>query len=109
MTSYTGMEESEKHNGHVELNPGPVTPNQSSTLSTNYPCGICQKKVKDSHHAQSSLCDKCELWFHTDYVEFPISNYSTLLALFGFVQTVDTLIIHNYTQGERLQHFAVIL
>ena len=30
--------------GQVELNPGPVTPNQSSALSTNYPCGICQKK-----------------------------------------------------------------
>ena len=30
--------------GEVELNPGPVSPNQSSTLSTNYPCGICQKK-----------------------------------------------------------------
>ena len=28
----------------VELNPGPNTPNQSSTFSTNYPCGICQKK-----------------------------------------------------------------
>ena len=50
--------------GQVELNPGPITPNQSSTLSTNYPCGICQKKVNDSHHAL--LCDKCELWFHTD-------------------------------------------
>ena len=30
--------------GPVELNPGPVTPNKSSTFSTNYPCGICQKK-----------------------------------------------------------------
>ena len=50
--------------GHVELNPVPITPNHSSSFSTNYPCGICQKKVKDSHHAL--LCDKCELWFHTD-------------------------------------------
>ena len=46
----------------VELNPGLITPNQSSTFSTNYPCGICQKKVKDSHHAL--LCDKCELISH---------------------------------------------
>ena len=27
--------------GQVELNPGPVIPNQSSTFSTNYPCGMC--------------------------------------------------------------------
>ena len=30
--------------GQVELNPGPVTSNQSSAISTNYPCSICQKK-----------------------------------------------------------------
>ena len=36
--------------GQVEIYPGPTT-NQSSTLSTNYPCGICQKKVKDNHCA----------------------------------------------------------
>ena len=62
--------------GQVKLNPGPITPNQSSTLSTNYPCGICQKKVNDCHHAL--LCDKCELWFHTDCLVFPVSNYSTI-------------------------------
>ena len=78
--------------GQVELNPGPITPNQSSALSTNYPCGICQKKVNDSHHAL--LCDKCEQWFHTDCLVFPVSNYSTLLALFGFALIVDTPIIH---------------
>ena len=81
--------------GQVELNPGPITPNQSSTLSTNYPCGICQKKVNDSHHAL--LCDKYELWFHTDCLVFPVSNYSTLLnftSFIGFAQTVDTPIIH---------------
>ena len=67
----------------MELNPGQITPNQSSTLSTNYPCGKCQKKVKDSHHAL--LCDKCELWFHTDCLKFPVSNYSTLLNLASFI------------------------
>ena len=69
--------------GQVELNPGPITPNQSSTISTNYPCGVCQKKVKDSHHAL--LCDKCELWFHTDCLKFPVSHYSTLLNFTGFI------------------------
>ena len=59
------------HSGQVELNPGPVTPNQSSTFRTNYPCRICQKKAKDSHTAL--LCDKREQWF-----KFPVSNYFTV-------------------------------
>ena len=64
------------HSGQVQLNPGPITPNQSSSLSTNYPCGIRHKKVKGSHPAL--LSDKCEPWFHTDCLEFPVYNYSTL-------------------------------
>ena len=69
--------------GQVELNPGPITPNQSSTFSANYLCGICQKKVNDSRHAL--LCDKCELWFHADCLVFPVSNYTTLLNFTSFI------------------------
>ena len=81
--------------GQVELNPGPITPNQSSTLSTNYPCGICQKKVNDSHHAL--LCDKCELWFHTDCLVFPVSNYSTLLNFTSFIWVCTDCGYSNYS------------
>ena len=81
--------------GQVELSPGPVTPNQSSTLSTNYPCGMCQKTVKDSHHAL--LCDKCELWFRTDCLEFPVSNYSTLLNITSFVWACTDCGYSNYS------------
>ena len=83
--------------GKVELNPGTVTPNQPSTISTNYPCGICQKKVKDSHHAL--LCDKCELWFHTDCLEFPVSNYSTLLNFTSFIWVCTDCGYSNYSHG----------
>ena len=81
--------------GQVELSARPTTLNQTSTFSSNYPCGICQKKTKDSHNAL--LCDKCELWFHTNSPKFPASNYSTLfhsLDFFGFAQNVDTPIIN---------------
>ena len=81
--------------GQVELNRGPVAPNQSSTLSTNYPCGICQKKMKDSHHAL--LCDKCELWFHSDCLEFPVSNYSTLLYSTSFIWVCTDCGYSNYS------------
>ena len=47
--------------GQVKLNPGPVTPNQSSTLSTKYPCGVFQKKVKDSY--QALLCGNVNYGF----------------------------------------------
>ena len=81
--------------GQVELNPGPITPNQSSTFSTNYPCGICQKKVKDSHHVL--LCDKCELWFHTDCLEFHVSNYPTLLNFTSFISVWTDCGYSNYS------------
>ena len=81
--------------GLVELSPGAITPNQSSTLNTNYPCSICQKKVKDSHHAL--LCDKCELWFHTDFMEFPVSNYSTLLNITSFIWVCTDCEYSNYS------------
>ena len=81
--------------GQVELNHGPITPNHSSTFSTNYPCGICQKKVKDSHHAL--LCDKCELWFHTDCLKFPASNYCTLLNLTMFTWVCTYCGYSNYS------------
>ena len=48
----------------------------------NYPSGVCQKNKKDSHHA--TLCDKCELWFHTDCQEFHVYNYLNLLNLNSF-------------------------
>ena len=83
--------------GQVKLNPGPVTPNQSSTINANYPCGMCQKKVKDSHHAL--LCDKCELWFHTDCLDFPVSNYSTSLNFTGFVLVCTDCGYSNYSHG----------
>ena len=79
----------------VELNPGPVTPNQSSTFRTNYLCGICQKKVKDSQHVL--LCDKCELWFHIDCLEFPVSNYSTLLHFTSFILVCTDCGYSNYS------------
>ena len=63
--------------GQVKLSPVPTTPNPYSTLNTKYLCGICLKKVDDSHHAL--LCDKCELWFHTNCLKYPFLNYSTLL------------------------------
>ena len=78
--------------GQVELNPGPVTPSQSSTISTNYPC---KKKVKDSHYALQ--CDKCELWFHTDCLEFPVSSYSTLLNFTSFVWVCTDCGYSNYS------------
>ena len=77
--------------GQVELNPGPITPNQPSTLSTTYPCDICQKKVKDSHHALQ--CDKCELWFHTDCLKFPVSVYSTLVNFTSFTWVYADVVI----------------
>ena len=83
--------------GQVELNPGPVTPNQSSTFSTNYPCGIRQKKVNDSHHAL--LCDKCELWFYTDCLEFSVSNYSTLLSFTSPIWICTDCAYSNYSHG----------
>ena len=81
--------------GQVELNPGPVTPNQSSTFSTNYPCGIRQKKVNDSHHAL--LCDKCELWFYTDCLKFPVSYYSTILNFTSFIWVCTNCGYSNYS------------
>ena len=66
----------------VELKHEPTTQNQSSTFSINYPCDICKKKVNDSHNVV--LCDKCEQWFHTDCLEFPVSIYSTLLNFTSF-------------------------
>ena len=81
--------------GQVELNPGPITPSQSSTFSTNHPCGICKKKMKDSHHAL--LCDKCELWLHTDCLEFPVSNYSTLLNFTSFILVCSDCGYSNYS------------
>ena len=81
--------------GQVELNTGPVTPNQSPTICTNNPCGICQKKVKDNHHG--FLCDKCELWFHTDWLEFPVSNYFTLLNLISFIWVCTDSGYSNYS------------
>ena len=81
--------------GQLELNPGPTTPNQSSTFSTSYPCGICQKKMKDSRHAL--LCDKCQLWFHTYCLKFPVSNYSTLLNLTSFSWVFTDCGYSNYS------------
>ena len=72
-----------------------VTPNQSSTFSTNYLCGICQKKVNDSHHAL--LCDKCELCFHTDCLEFSVSNYSSLLNITSFIWVCTDCGYSNYS------------
>ena len=34
--------------GQVELNPGPVSLNKSSTFSTNYPCGMSEKSERQS-------------------------------------------------------------
>ena len=81
----------------VELNPGSTTPNQSSSLSTNYPCGICQKKVINSHHAL--LCNKCVLWFHNDCLKFPVSNYSTLIKLTSFSWVCTDCGYSNYSHG----------
>ena len=83
------------HSGQVELNPGPVTPNQSSTFCTNYPRGICQEKVNDNHH--SLLCDKCEPWFHIDCLEFPVSNFSTLLIITSFIWVCTDCGDSNYS------------
>ena len=60
-----------------------------------------RKKVKDSHHTH--LCDKCELWFPIECLEFPVYNYSTLLNLtgFGFAQTADTPIIYIIAENTR--------
>ena len=81
----------------VLLLSGPTTPNKSLYFSSNYPYGICLKNVKDSHC--DLLCDKCELWFHIDCLEFPVSNYSTLLndACFSWVCT--NCVYSNYSQG----------
>ena len=79
--------------GQVELNSRPITQNLSSTFSTNYPCGICWKK--DSHHAL--MCDKCELWFHTDCLKFPVSNYSTLLNLTSCICVCTDCGYSNYS------------
>ena len=81
--------------GQVELNPRPITPNHSSTVSTDYPCGICQEKVKDSHHAL--LCDKCDQWFHTDCPKFHVSNYSTLLNFTSFIWVCTDCEYSNYS------------
>ena len=63
--------------GQLLLIPGPTTPDQASTFCSNDPCGRSLKKVKDSQHAL--LCDKCEPWFHTECLDYSVSNYSTLL------------------------------
>ena len=37
--------------GDNELNPGPV----------KYPCGVCQKAVKNN--GKAICCDECDIWF----------------------------------------------
>ena len=83
--------------GQEELNPRSTTLNKSSTFSTNCPCGICQKKVNFSHH--SLLCDKYELWFHTDCLECPVSNCPTLLNLTSFPWIYADCGYSNYSHG----------
>ena len=52
-------------------------------------------KVKDSHHVL--LCDKCELWFHIDYMEYPVSNYSTSLNFTSFIWVCRLWILQLFT------------
>ena len=54
-----------------------------------------RKKVKDSHHAL--MCDKCELWFHTDCLEFTVSNYSTLLNFTSYIWVCTDCGYSNYS------------
>ena len=53
--------------------------------------------MNDFHH--SLLCDKCEQWFHTDCLEFPVSNYSTLLDITSFIFVCTYCEYSNYSHG----------
>ncbi|XP_072028522.1 uncharacterized protein [Amphiura filiformis] len=58
----------------VETNPGPTT--------TNYPCGICSRKVENDQ--QAIKCDSCDIWYHrecavvTDHISDVYTHHSNL-------------------------------
>ena len=58
--------------GQVESNPGPV----------QYPCGVCENSVHDSH--QAILCDGCDMWFHTSCSGVSTDEYQDLLNFSDF-------------------------
>ena len=66
--------------GQIELNPGPVNPPTHN--SAQFPCGICKDEVTEDDRAL--LCDKCELWYHTNCLDNDIdySVYQNMTSFF---------------------------
>lgn len=52
--------------GDISSNPGP----------SKHPCGTCSKSVRSNPRA--TMCDQCNLWFHTKYMNISISSYNNL-------------------------------
>ena len=67
--------------GQIELNPGPGTTNSTLNSEAQYPCGVCKDNVDED--ARAILCDKCELWYHTQCIDSDI-DYSAVANLTSF-------------------------